>query len=587
MKQAIVFMLLMALVAPAAAIQVGISSNAGSSYTSIDSSIDDPISINTAISGDQLQNRISGKGSFRDSHGAPKGSKNVKVDVDIVDAKSYDYSYILDPNGSTITASESLNASNALSIKASAKASYGSHVAQSNISIDHGSLKGYLNKASVSDSNELITVQEFSKADGDKVKVSAWGRYNRDGDAESQSVSSFTTTTADYSSLANYSDQAKVIVPKGKVFVTQSGHIDIDPMLGKFQGEAYTKTPYLYYNDDPKVIRTSNYGTRYDFKLESIIDSHPGSIKPITKHAEGCLGYYININSPQTNRIQSAIDVASKGDSINVGPGIYYENLIVKKALTIIGSGADKTVIDGQRKGSVIDYRKNDDALVLKKLALTNGKAEHGGGIKAVGDLQISDCIIHNNHADFGGGVYHKKKLTMSDSSVLYNSAKYGGGGVFTNGGKFEPEDTKIISNDAAYGGGSYVFNGKVDLGENVTFIDNVARRKGQNMFNEASDNTNLEGDLSKIGYGLHTQERETILNWKNIWTVLSETATLLGGIYGAYSAWIVLAASTWGWFPVAGFIFSLVTAVVALIALFYSIYNISCIDRDMCPEPE
>jgi hypothetical protein len=179
----------------------------------------------------------------------------------------------------------------------------------------------------------------------------------------------------------------------------------------------------------------------------------------------------------------------------------------------------------------------------------------------------------------------------VTNSSILYNSAKHGGGGVFTNGGEFKPEDTKIRSNDAAYGGGCYVFNGEVDLGEDVTFIDNVARRKGPNMFNEAFDNTNIRGDLSAIGYGIHTQERKTILNKENLWTLTCDIVEVLGTSFGAYSAWLVMVAAAGGpvgWVIVIGFLLAALIAAVATTNFIIDIYKILFGgDSDMCPEPE
>src|SRR5262245_51626760 len=45
--------------------------------------------------------------------------------------------------------------------------------------------------------------------------------------------------------------------------------------------------------------------------------------------------------------IQPAIDAAQSGDTINVASGQYFEQLSIGKSLTITGSGAGKTVIDG------------------------------------------------------------------------------------------------------------------------------------------------------------------------------------------------------------------------------------------------
>jgi hypothetical protein len=43
--------------------------------------------------------------------------------------------------------------------------------------------------------------------------------------------------------------------------------------------------------------------------------------------------------------IQSAIDAASPGDTIKVLPGIYIEQLMISKSLTLVGTGAKSTII--------------------------------------------------------------------------------------------------------------------------------------------------------------------------------------------------------------------------------------------------
>ena len=43
--------------------------------------------------------------------------------------------------------------------------------------------------------------------------------------------------------------------------------------------------------------------------------------------------------------IQSAIENASNGDMIQVAPGTYYETLVINKSITLVGSGAEKTII--------------------------------------------------------------------------------------------------------------------------------------------------------------------------------------------------------------------------------------------------
>src|SRR5277367_3999835 len=55
--------------------------------------------------------------------------------------------------------------------------------------------------------------------------------------------------------------------------------------------------------------------------------------------------------------IQSAMNAAQTGDRITIGAGTYTENLLMfaplaAKSLTLVGSGAARTIVDGNQQGS-------------------------------------------------------------------------------------------------------------------------------------------------------------------------------------------------------------------------------------------
>ena len=60
---------------------------------------------------------------------------------------------------------------------------------------------------------------------------------------------------------------------------------------------------------------------------------------------------FISFTSSQSNNynnsIEDMIDNANSGDTIYISSGIYYEHIIVDKSLTIIGDGAETTIVDG------------------------------------------------------------------------------------------------------------------------------------------------------------------------------------------------------------------------------------------------
>ena len=184
----VLVIVVMALLSTASAISVGVSSNTGSCKIEPNAGVEDSFNINTMLAPDLFQNKISGSGSFRESHFIKNDAGDqAGVGVNITDAKSYTYSYALE-KGSTstgrITAKETLDVDNAVMIKAysEAKVSIGNKAqsirneARSEINIGHGSLVGYSNEAFVyADGWGLGSNQKFSKAEGKSVQAESLG----------------------------------------------------------------------------------------------------------------------------------------------------------------------------------------------------------------------------------------------------------------------------------------------------------------------------------------------------------------------------------------------------------------------------
>lgn len=108
--------------------------------------------------------------------------------------------------------------------------------------------------------------------------------------------------------------------------------------------------------------------------------------------------------------IQEMVDAANPGDTITIAAGIYKENVHVNKSLTIIGIGADNTIIDGNRTGPVFTIGKGDPNIYVTLYGMNikngigsldyvppSGNMTIGGGILNKGMLTIDHCIIQNN----------------------------------------------------------------------------------------------------------------------------------------------------------------------------------------------
>jgi predicted outer membrane repeat protein len=132
------------------------------------------------------------------------------------------------------------------------------------------------------------------------------------------------------------------------------------------------------------------------------------------------------------------------------------------RGLLILGAGADAadTVIDGDGNGPVVVNPGGGPALVLRRLTITGGNAEQGGGIFT-----------------------RARALALNDVRVTGNRATLGGGGIFSAGNDESSVQlgfTDITNNEARSGGGIFhAGGGSLSIGNESTIIGNRATQNG------------------------------------------------------------------------------------------------------------
>jgi len=216
--------------------------------------------------------------------------------------------------------------------------------------------------------------------------------------------------------------------------------------------------------------RSSNYGTEYDLNLAAKKTSSGPTVS-------GALGYYI---SPTLN-IQGAVNAAVSGDTINLAAGTYKENVKIDKSLTVKGAGSAKSIVDGNKAGSVFTVGKSNVNAVatLSGMTIKNGKADYGAGIYNNGKLTVASCTISENKAWYGGGIRNYGTLTVTGSTISANSCLktkivYGsggtgweypgsGGGIY-NSGTATIAGSTISKNSALEDGGGIYNSGTITI---------------------------------------------------------------------------------------------------------------------------
>jgi len=96
--------------------------------------------------------------------------------------------------------------------------------------------------------------------------------------------------------------------------------------------------------------------------------------------------------------IQEAINNANSGDTIFVHKGIYAENIVINKSITLIGEDRESTIIDGKAIGNVVSIKASN--VTINGFTIRNSDPFVGCGIfiESFGNIVVSNNNIKNNN---------------------------------------------------------------------------------------------------------------------------------------------------------------------------------------------
>lgn len=304
------------------------------------------------------------------------------------------------------------------------------------------------------------------------------------------------------------------------------------------------------------------------------------------------------LNSP-FNSINKAVEVSNPRDNvvIHLGEGTFEGNgnvmISINKAhlsqggsITIVGAGADKTII----KGSSAYYAFNiyaDSVVTLRDLSIVDCKSVEGGAICNSGTLLVDKCIFRNNFAFNTGGAISSIEngdCKIYNSVFINNSVtrndEYGnanGGAVYSLKSDLLVDSCRFVGNfakgnclNAISGGAIYVgaYLNNVPSVKNSNFINNYVvstsfRTKWQyakggsiymincNLFNDSFINSSVTGN-NGVG-GSYYSEPKYLNSISNILRINSSVNGVLeSNIYpadydGKYSNEVVVYVSVNG----------------------------------------
>ena len=208
--------------------------------------------------------------------------------------------------------------------------------------------------------------------------------------------------------------------------------------------------------------------------------------------------------------------------------------------VTIIGAGAENTIIDGGGIDRIFDIFP-EATVNISGVTIRNGTARNGAGIRNTGTLLLENSIVENNVAEgefdsVGGGIANSQggDITLVGVIVRNNTAEIHGGGLYSTDSTATIIDSTFENNSTEMdGGGISVFNGSLDMTGGAIRNNSAVLDGGGLSFESAivsltdvsvSNNTATEegGGINAIGSGAE------LLVFTS--TIANNTATNEGG---------------------------------------------------------
>lgn len=187
---------------------------------------------------------------------------------------------------------------------------------------------------------------------------------------------------------------------------------------------------------------------------------------------------YTTINS--SGYIQDLIDNASSGDVINIPSGIYYENIIINKSISLIGENKETTFIYGNvlitsKKVTVSGFTIQNGYLCIRMTSrnIIEGNNFNGNGIIIVGsDYNI---ISGNNiNSSNGTGIIIECFLLLPRVYLPSNNNIIKGNNISNN-----KRGIFILYSHSSF----IIKNNFIDNEEDAYFIDSYPNRWRQNYW--------------------------------------------------------------------------------------------------------
>ena len=171
---------------------------------------------------------------------------------------------------------------------------------------------------------------------------------------------------------------------------------------------------------------------------------------------------------------------ADDGAVIAVSDGEWPGPFVVRRSLTLRGSGAARCALVGSGEGALLTVEGRGARVVLAGLTLRGGgETRAGGGVLVANgaDLVVSAVVFADNRAAaFGGGALYLRRgrARLEDVAFDGNSGGQGGAILVDNDAELTVVRCQFRSNQAAHRGGAIAVCGRARVRiEDSVFADN------------------------------------------------------------------------------------------------------------------
>jgi predicted outer membrane repeat protein len=178
--------------------------------------------------------------------------------------------------------------------------------------------------------------------------------------------------------------------------------------------------------------------------------------------------------------LADAIEHAPAGARLCLAAGEHVAGVALVRSITLVGQGADKTVLKGPGRLPVLRIEDDGLAVRIQGVTLEGGESDAGGGlsIRGRGKVQVVECRFTGNRAGLvgGGGLYATAGLlTVERSRFDHNHGRQGGGLFLDAVVHAELTRCDFDANEADLGGGARISEGVQADFKAGTFHDNRA----------------------------------------------------------------------------------------------------------------